>query len=131
MEKRKMEKRKMGWLHPAHRAREHGDKEEMTGFEKRRKGRRGEIQKGKESVRIRWEMRLPQSGVGVIVLSEILYSWVDKANCDVQILKICNGVASSNRLFNFRAHTFAGARACKWPVPKWGQSYLGCRQACQ
>ncbi len=40
----------------------------------------------------------------------------------------CNGVASSSCLFNSRAHTFAGAQACKWMVPKWGQSYLGFRE---
>jgi hypothetical protein len=30
-------KRKMGWLHPAHGAKDHREKETWTGFEKRRK----------------------------------------------------------------------------------------------
>ncbi len=31
-----------------------------------------------------------------------------------------DGVSSSSHLLNSRAHTFAGARSCKWMVPKWG-----------
>jgi hypothetical protein len=58
-----MEKRKTGWLHPAHgEKKDHREKETWTGFEKRRK----------ESRRIYREMCLPQSVDGVIVLSEIL-----------------------------------------------------------
>ena len=52
----------MDWLHPAHGAKDHREKETWTGFEKRRK----------ESRRIYREMCLPQSVDGVIVLSEIL-----------------------------------------------------------
>ena len=42
------EKRKMGWLHPAHGAKDHREKETWTGFEKRRKGSRskGDIRTG-------------------------------------------------------------------------------------
>ena len=45
-----MKKGKMGWLHPAHGAKDHREKETWIGFEKRRKGRRsiGYIRTGKK-----------------------------------------------------------------------------------